>query len=54
MKEFDGFFKEVDERVLILRQLVEKMEEEKCQVDKMEFDKKEIVFVKVKYEEWMS
>ena len=47
-KEFDGFLKEADERALTLRQLVEKMEEEKRLADKMESDKKENALAKAK------
>ena len=53
-KEFDGFLKEADERALAIRQLVEKMEEEKRLVDKMESDKKEIALAKARHEERMS
>ena len=53
-KEFDGFLKEVDERALALRQLVEKMEEEKRLADKMESDNKEFALAKTKHEERMS
>ena len=45
MKEFDGFLKEVDERALALRQLVEKMEE-KCLA--------EFVLAKAKHDKRMS
>ena len=53
-KEFDGFPKEAKERALTLRQLMEKMEEEKRLADKMESDKKKNALAKAKHEERMS
>ena len=53
-KEFDGFLKEADERALAIRQLVEKMEEEKRLAVKMESNKKEIALAMAKHEERMS
>ena len=53
-KEFDGFLEEADEKALAMRQLVAKMEEEKRLAEKLESDKKEMAFAKVKHEERMS